>query len=184
MKPGGRGWAQLQPGAQEGEVCLGPELSESGLRGTSGELGEAGRKGALPYEMEAFLNSPGLHPGAAWQRNSGPRTERGHVVSDLDPQGPTWPCQGPHVGLRVYPWPLAESSSNASHQGGSGRPRRWKEAVETPALGPPQGSRLLSTFPLGPPGKEQEEGTWTAGQEGESEGGRLGREGRAHWELW
>lgn len=106
------------------------------------------------------------------------------MVSDLDPQGPTWPCQGPHVGLRVYPWPLAESSLNASHQGGSGRPRRWKEAVETPALGPSQGSRLLSTFPLGPPGKEQEEGTWTAGQEGESEGGRLGREGRAHWELW
>lgn len=56
--------------------------------------------------------------------------------------------------------------------------------METPALGPSQGSRLLSTFPLGPPGKEQEEGTWTAGQEGESEGGRLGREGRAHWELW
>ena len=150
---GGKG-AQLQPGAQGGEVCLGPELSESDLRGTSGELGEAGRKGALPYETEAFLNSPGLHPGAAWQRNSGPRTERGHVVSDLDPQGPTWPCQGPHVGLRVYPWPLAESSLNASHQGGSGRPRRWKEAVETPALGPSQagaaGSEHVTRCPCGP----------------------------------
>ena len=105
VKPGGRGWAQLQPEAQGGEVCLGLELSESGLRGTSGELGEAGRKGALPYETEAFLNSPGLHPGAAWQRNSGPRMERGHVVSDPDPRAPTWPCLGPHVGLGVSPAP-------------------------------------------------------------------------------
>ena len=52
---------------------------------------------------------------------------------------------------------------SATMEGGR-RPRRWKEALETPALGPPQGSSPLSTFPLNPPGKEQEEGTGLQGR--------------------
>lgn len=57
---------------------------------------------ALPCEKNAFLNSPGLHPGAAWQRNSGPRTETERGVHNLGPQVPTWPHVGPHVALNPF----------------------------------------------------------------------------------
>lgn len=97
------------------------------------------------------------------------------------PAGRVW---GHTWGSGCIPSPLLSPPRMSATMEGGRWPRRWKEALETPALSPPRGSSPLSTFPLNAPGKEQEEGTRTAGQEGESEGGRLGREGRAQWPLW
>ena len=79
--------------------------------------------------------------------------ERGHVVSDPDPRGPSWPCLGPHVGLRVYPQPLAESSSNVSHHGGRRPATKVEGGTGDARPGPPSGIQPALHLPSQRPRK-------------------------------
>lgn len=82
--------------AEQVDICPGLSLRESCLSGTSGEPREAVRNAASPYEKNAFLSSPGLRPGAAWQRNSGPRKEREHMVNRMALRGLSSLARGQH----------------------------------------------------------------------------------------
>ena len=84
----------------------------------------------------------------------------------------------------VYPQPLAESSLNVSHHGGRRTATKVEGGTGDARPGPPSGIQPALHLPSQPPRKGAGRRHWTAGQEGESEGGRLGREGRAQWPLW
>ena len=83
---------------------------------------------ALPYGKRAFLNSPGLHPGEAWQRSSGPKTETEHVVNGSGPHAPICPMRGLRMALCVCCCPLL-MPSNISREGGTWMAKGWEEGA-------------------------------------------------------